>query len=464
MDCSISNDLLEARTGVTMARRSAAARIDASIAAAASPANARAFVKTSFDAARSAAHAADRAVAEGRDPGPLAGLAVSIKDLFDVTGETTAAGSVVLADAPAATTDAPAVARLRRAGAAFIGRSNMSEFAFSAVGINPHYGTPANPAAQKIDAEPRVPGGSTSGGATSVASGAAWAALGSDTGGSIRIPAALQGLVGFKGTARLVPTVGALPLSTTLDTVSAITLSVRDAVLLHEVLADRRVSLPAVTLRDLRFAVPRTLMTDALDSTVGRAFGRALSLLSAAGAHIEEIDLPLLGEAAAINTGGGFSAAESWAWHRRLLSAHGARYDPRVAFRIRRGEAMSAADYIDLIAARRDWIARMERALSAYSVLLSPTVPIVAPPLAPLVADDATFFSTNAALLRNASLVNLLDGCAISLPCHAPGELPVGLMIWGSAMRDDAVLGAALAVEAALMAATADRSPASAPR
>src|SRR5664280_1107972 len=154
MDCSISNDLLEARTGVTMARRSAAARIDASIAAAASPANARAFVKTSFDAARSAAHAADRAVAEGRDPGPLAGLAVSIKDLFDVTGETTAAGSAVLADAPAATTDAPAVARLRRAGAAFIGRSNMSEFAFSAVGINPHYGTPANPAAQKIDAEP----------------------------------------------------------------------------------------------------------------------------------------------------------------------------------------------------------------------------------------------------------------------------------------------------------------------
>src|SRR5664279_1649910 len=392
----MSEDLTDARRGLLTRRESAVHRMERSIAAAKRPASAHAFLATNFMRARESAAAADNAIARGADPGPLAGLAISVKDLFDVAGEVTTAGSTVLAGAGAALADAPAVARLRGCGAALIGRTNMSEFAFSGVGINPHHGTPVNPATAAIGTSPRIPGGSTSGGAVSVASGAAWAALGSDTGGSIRIPAALQGLVGFKGTARLVPTVGALPLSATLDTVSAITLSVRDAVLLHEVLADRRVSLPAVTLRDLRFAVPRTLMTDALDSTVGRAFGRALSLLSAAGAHIEEIDLPLLGEAAAINTGGGFSAAESWAWHRRLLSAHGARYDPRVAFRIRRGEAMSAADYIDLIAARRDWIARMERALSAYSVLLSPTVPIVAPPLAPLVADDATFFSTNA--------------------------------------------------------------------
>src|SRR5690606_38344470 len=158
---------------------------------------------------------------------------------FHVTGVqtcalpiSTTAGSVVLADAAPAAADCPAVARLRRAGAALVGHTNMSEFAFSGVGINPHHGTPANPATLGLDATPRIPGGSTSGGAVSVASGAAWAALGSDTGGSIRIPAALQGLVGFKNTARLTPTEGAIPLSTTLDTACAITRSVRDAVLL----------------------------------------------------------------------------------------------------------------------------------------------------------------------------------------------------------------------------------------
>ena len=174
---------------------------------------------------------------------PLAGLAVSVKDLFDVAGQPTTAGSMVLADRPPASADCPAVARLRAAGAALVGHTNLTEFAFSGVGINPHHGTPANPATAQLDATPRIPGGSTSGGAVSVAGGAAWAALGSDTGGSIRIPAALQGLVGFKSTARLVPTEGCIPLSTTLDTACAITRSVRDAVLLHEVLAARRVAL-----------------------------------------------------------------------------------------------------------------------------------------------------------------------------------------------------------------------------
>ena len=428
----------------------AAARIEQSIAAAGSPACARAFLATDFAGARAAAAAADRAVAAGRDPGPLAGLAVSIKDLFDVEGEPTRAASTALADAAPAAHDAPAVARLRRAGAAFIGRTNMSEFAFSGVGINPHHGTPANPATARLDPTPRIPGGSTSGGAVSVAAGAAWAALGSDTGGSIRIPAALQGIVGFKGTARRVPIDGALPLSPTLDTVSAMTLSVRDAVLLHEVLADRRVALAGRPLAALRFAVPRTMVLDGLDPTVARAFDRALSRLAAAGATIETIELPLLGEIASINASGGFAAAESWTWHRKLLAERGADYDPRVALRIRRGAAMTAADYIELLAARRDWIARMEAALQPYDALLSPTVPIVAPAIAPLVASDDAFFAANGLLLRNPSIVNLLDGCALSLPCHAEGELPVGLMLWAAAMRDDAVLDAALAVEAAL--------------
>ncbi len=443
-------DLTDAASNVRARRASATVLIEQSIAAADAPACARAFLATSFEAARGAAAAADRAVVQGRDPGRLAGLAVSIKDLFDVAGEPTRAGSILLASAPAATADAPAVARLRRAGAAFVSRTNMSEFAFSGVGINPHHGTPANAGTLALDPTPRVPGGSTSGGATSVAAGAAWAALGSDTGGSIRIPAALQGVVGFKGTARLVPTEGALPLSTTLDTVSAMTRSVRDAVLLHEVLADRRVALAGKPISALAFAVPRTLMLDDLDATVARAFDRALGALSAAGARIETIDLPLLGEVAALNATGGFAAAESWAWHRHLLAEHEAEYDPRVAFRIRRGASMSAADYVDLTWGRRAWIARMEAAIAPWDALLSPTVPMVAPPLAPLVADAAAFFATNGLLLRNPALVNFLDGCALSLPCHARGELPAGLMIWAAALRDNVVLEASLAVESTL--------------
>ena len=174
-------------------------------------------------------------------------------------------------------------------------------------------------------------------------------------------------------------------------------------------------------------------MLDGLDETVARAFQRSLATLSAAGARIEEIELAPLAEVAAINATGGFAAAESWAFHRRWLADREAEYDPRVARRIRRGEAMSAADYIDLLAARRAWIARMEGALRGFDALLSPTVPMVAPPLAPLVADDDAFFAANGLLLRNPSIVNLLDGCALSLPCHVDDELPVGLMVWSAA-------------------------------
>ncbi len=428
----------------------ASARLAACIAAAQSPANRHAFLSTSFDGAAATARSIDALRAAGAQLPPLAGMAVSVKDLFDVRGEVSAAGSTVLARRPPAMADCPAVARLRGAGAALLARTNMSEFAFSGVGINPHFGTPANPATAALDEQPRIPGGSTSGGAVSVATGAAHAALGSDTGGSIRIPAALQGLVGFKNTARLTPTEGAVPLSTTLDTACAITRSVHDAVLLHQVLSDRSVRLAGRPISSLRFALPTTLMLDGLDAGVGRAFERALAALRAAGAQVEEIALAELGEVAAINATGGFSPAEAWAWHRRLLASHEAEYDPRVAKRIRRGEQMSAADYIDLRHARRAWIARMNAALAGFDAMLSPTVPIVAPPIAPLVASDDAFFATNALLLRNPSVVNLLDGCALSLPCHAPGEMPVGLMVWGGALRDDTVLDASLAIEAAL--------------
>jgi len=383
------------------------------------------------------------------DPGRvLAGIPVSVKDLFDVAGQTTAAGSAVLANAPAASTDCPAVARLRAAGALLAGRTNMVEFAFSGVGINPHYGTPVNPADPLV---PRIPGGSSSGAAVSVATGAALVGLGSDTGGSIRIPAALCGIVGFKSTARLVPTTGALPLSTSLDTVCALTRSVRDAVTVHEVLAARSVQLAGKPLSACRLAVARTQMQDGLDDTVAQTFERSLQVLRQAGAHIEEMALAEISELAGINATGGFSAAESYAWHRSLIAKHQADYDPRVAQRILRGARMSAADYIDLLAARKQWMARMEARLSGFDAVLSPTVPIVAPSIASVLNDDDEFFRVNGLLLRNTAVVNMLDGCAISLPCHSPGQLPVGLMLWHAALRDDALLDLALQVETALI-------------
>ena len=385
--------------------------------------------------------------AQSGTAGPLAGMTVSVKDLFDVAGQVTKAGSTLLENAPVATADCPAVARLRSAGATLAGRTNMVEFAFSGVGINPHYGTPVNPADTGVE---RIPGGSSSGAAVSVATGAALIGLGSDTGGSIRIPAALCGIVGFKSTAHLVPTTGALPLSTSLDTVCALTRSVHDAVLAHEVLAARSVKLPGKPLANCRFAVARTLMQDGLDSTVAKAFERTLKLLRSAGAQIEEIELMEISELASINATGGLSAAESYAWHRKLIAIHQANYDPRVALRILRGASMTAFEYIDLVAARAQWIARMASRLEGFDAVLSPTVPIVAPPIASVLTDDTEFFRVNGLLLRNTAVVNMLDGCGISLPCHSADELPVGLMLWHAALHDDTVLDAALQVEATL--------------
>jgi len=444
-----SNDLISARNAIASGRRRSAELHALAQRGADSPAARHAFIRR-FNGSAAVADFVDAQLRAGAPLLPLAGLAVSVKDLFDVAGQPTTAGSVVLAERPPAGTDCTAVARLRAAGAALVGHTNLTEFAFSGVGINPHHGTPANPATARLDATPRIPGGSTSGGAVSVAAGAAWAALGSDTGGSIRIPAALQGLVGFKSTARLVPTDGCIPLSTTLDTACAITRSVRDAVLLHELLAARSVVLAGRPLRALRLAFPTNTLLDGLDREVANSFSRALATLRAAGAVIDEMTLPELSAFSQLQIAGGFAGAESWAWHRRLLATREADYDPRVASRIRRGEHVGAADYLDLFTARRAWIAQMAQQLRGYDAVLSPTVPIVAPPIAPLVESDEAFHVANALLLRNPSVVNLLDGCALSLPCHAAGEMPVGLMVWGGALQDDAVLDASLAIESAL--------------
>jgi Asp-tRNA(Asn)/Glu-tRNA(Gln) amidotransferase A subunit family amidase len=400
-----------------------------------------AFVRLSPDEARAVSGSAEVSKK------PLAGLSVSIKDLFDIAGQTTCAGSRVLQDAPPAAQDCPAVSRLRRAGASLIGRTNMSEFAFSGVGINPHFGTPTNPCDTQI---PRIPGGSSSGAAVSVATGAAFIGLGSDTGGSIRIPAALTGTVGFKGSAALVPTEGALPLSTTLDTVCAITRSVADAIIAHELLAQRWVTRSAAPLASYSLGVASTVMLEGLDATVTEAWQRTLETLHNAGVRVKHVALPEINELQQIQAKGGFSAVESYTWHRHLLASHSTTYDPRVAARMLRGASMSACDYIELQNARRNWISRMDTALQGFDAILSPTVPVVAAPIsevAPGAPQDEAFFQLNAMLLRNTSVINMLDGCAISLPCHVGSELPVGLMVWAGGLRDDSVLNIALGIE-----------------
>ncbi len=367
----------------------------------------------------------------------------SIKDLFDVAGEVTTAGSTALLDAPSVKVDAVAVARLKAAGGIAVGRTNMSEFAFSGVGWNPHYGTPKNPNAILYTPYlPRVTGGSSSGAATSVASGAADIGLGSDTGGSLRIPAALCGLVGFKSTARLVPTAGALPLSTTLDTVGAITRDVTTAIQAHEILAARTVVRTGKPLFDYRIAIVDNVFMDGMEAPVKLAYDNALQALLDKGLQIEHITLPELAEIAAMNKTGGFSPIESYRWHKDLISRRRADYDHRVALRIMLGKDASEADYQTLIAARADWIARITAKLASFDAVLSPTVPIVAPTIASIESDDAEFFRVNGLLLRNPSIVNMLDGCAIALPPN--------LMLWHAALHDDTILNLALAIEKAL--------------
>ncbi|CAJ0873817.1 2-amino-5-chloromuconic acid deaminase [Ralstonia sp. LMG 32965] len=408
-----------------------------------------AYVSIDVQAALAMARAADAAREAGNVPSLLAGLPVSIKDLFDVAGQVTSAGSRALADQPPATADAAAVARLRAAGAVLLGRTNMSEFAFSGLGLNPHYGTPRTPADGA-----RAAGGSTSGGAVTVAGGMAVAALGTDTGGSIRIPSAFCNLTGFKPTARRVPMTGGVPLSTSLDSGGPLANSVDCCAIVDAVLSGESgkhaFDTTAVPLAGLRFGVTQDFVGADLDNTVAVAFERAVERLERAGAHIVRFEFPELLQLPDINSGGGFSAAESWAWHRALLARAEARYDPRVATRIRRGEQMSAAAYIDVINARVRMIAAARKRLGNFDAWLMPTVAIAPPEVAPLEADDTAFFRVNALALRNPSVINFLDGCALTLPVHAAGELPVGLSLCGLANDDARILRVGRAVEAAL--------------
>jgi aspartyl-tRNA(Asn)/glutamyl-tRNA(Gln) amidotransferase subunit A len=436
-------------TDLEAGRTSARKLVDECLAKISDPSGegARVFIHVDAEAAIEAAEAMDRLREVKAAPSPFAGIPVSIKDLFDIKGQVTRAGSRALEDSAPAEADATVVARLRRAGFVVIGRTNMTEFAYSGIGINPHFGTPKGAWQRHAG---HVPGGSSSGAAVSIADGMAHGALGTDTGGSCRIPAAYNGIVGFKPTQRRVPLDGGVPLSFTLDSFGPLARSVRCCAVLDSVLADEPfVPLQPRPVKGMRLAVPTTIALDDLDETVAKTFERALQTLARAGALIEHIDVPEFLDVGVMGAKGGFAAAESYAWHRYLLVSKGDVYDPRVSSRILRGEAISAADYIDLLNARRSLIARAAARLAPYDALVMPTTANTPPVIADL-ADDKAFAKANVASLRNCTLINMIDGCAISLPCHREGETPVGLMLAVSGGADRRIFELAAGMEAAV--------------
>jgi aspartyl-tRNA(Asn)/glutamyl-tRNA(Gln) amidotransferase subunit A len=405
----------------------------------------RTFLLVHESEALAAAERVDAKLRAGEKLHPLAGIPISLKDLFDEAGVVTLGASKVLAGSPPATRDSTVVERLKSAGAVIVGRTTLVEFAYSCLGINPHFGTPKNVFDR---ATGRIPGGSTSGGAISVTDGMAAGAIGTDTGGSIRIPAALNGLAGFKPTARRVPRDGVLPLSFSLDSAGPIARTVADCALIDHVLAGETDGPPAaVRLRGLRFAVPKTLFQDDLSPAVASAFRQALDRLAKAGANIMELPMTEFAQAAAANPRGAITSTEAYSWHRKWMTDRADQYDPRVIGRIRAGETMSAANYIELMQLRERFIRSINAAASGYDAMLMPTTPETAPTIAEATKDDETYLRLNSRMCRNPSVVNLFDGCALSVPCHDPGNAPVGLMIAGTQNTDRRILAIGQAVE-----------------
>jgi aspartyl-tRNA(Asn)/glutamyl-tRNA(Gln) amidotransferase subunit A len=409
----------------------------------------RVFISTAPAAAMEAARQVDARRKRG-DPLPLlAGIPISVKDLFDIRGELTRAGARLRERAAPAERDAVVIERLRRAGAILVGRTNMTEFAFSGLGLNPHFGTPLNPHARAIGL---IPGGSSSGAAVSVTDHMAAAAVGTDTGGSVRIPAALCGLTGYKPTARTVPTDGVFPLSQTLDSVGPLGWTVDCCAIVHAVLAGIDPPPPDVLPPPhMRLGVVRNYYTDGMDETAARCYERALRRLHDAGVRLETIDFPELQSLPSINRNGGISAYESLAIHRDTIRRHEAEYDPFVLGRILRGRSIDDAEYSELLRTRALYTERLTELIARYELdaLLAPTVPVVAAPVVACLDRDEAM-RINQLVLRNPSGINFMDGCAISMPCQREGDLPVGLMLIQSSGRDDLLLAAARGVESLL--------------
>jgi aspartyl-tRNA(Asn)/glutamyl-tRNA(Gln) amidotransferase subunit A len=406
----------------------------------------RACLTVYADVARAAADAADVRAKTGRALGPLDGAIVSIKDLFDVAGEVTRAGSRVLAEEGlVAKADAPAVARLRAAGAAIVAKTNMSEFAFSGVGANPHFGTPGNPFDRA-----RVPGGSTSGGAVAVADGMCEIALGTDTGGSTRIPAALCGLVGWKPSSQRVPTDGAFPLSFTLDSIGPMAKTVTECAVADAVMAGEAVPrIEPVSIAGLRLGVWQGMPFEGIDETVTAAWDSAVARLAGAGVRFSDEKIALVDDMIAVNAKGGFAPTEAFSIHRERLKRNGAGVDPFIRVRIERGGTVLAADYVDMTRARRRLVQAMDARMTELDALVLPTTPIVAPKITEVASADE-FGRSNALLLRNTNPVNFFDLCAVSLPLPRQNGLSTGLMLVGRNGQDRRLFNIAAAVEKAL--------------
>jgi aspartyl-tRNA(Asn)/glutamyl-tRNA(Gln) amidotransferase subunit A len=388
------------------------------------------------------AGAQDRLRAAGRAASALAGLSISIKDNIDIAGERTGGGCKLLEDTPPALAHAAVVARLKSAGAVIVGRTNMSELAFSGLGYNRFYGTPANPWDR---ATRRIPGGSSSGAAVSVTDGMAVAALGTDTGGSVRIPAALTGLAGFKPTQARVPRDGVLPLSTLLDCVGPLAHNISDCALLDGILSGDSAPLESFA-EPLRLCTADDFMLEAADATVRSAYEKAKAALERAGARFEPLPEGGFAEMLEYNRRGSFSAAEAWERFGENILARPQDIDPRIGERILRGRRITPADLDANARMRAAMIERFERAMPAFDALIAPTVAIVAPPIADM-EDDDCFRRANGLILRNPMVANLLDAPSLTVPCHAPGTAPVGLMLIGARMSDRRLLAIGAAIE-----------------
>jgi aspartyl-tRNA(Asn)/glutamyl-tRNA(Gln) amidotransferase subunit A len=429
---------------VALKPRPARERLEEALARIADPAGegGRACLTVYRDAARVAADAADARLRAGIPLGPLDGTIVSIKDLFDVAGEPTRAGSKVLADAPPAAADAPAVHRLRAAGCVIVAKTNMAEFAFTGIGLNPHYGTPGNPADRM-----RIPGGSSSGAAVAAADGMCEIAIGSDTGGSVRVPAALCGIVGFKPSKRRVPTEGAFPLSYTLDSIGPLARSVADCAAADAALAGEEAAvIEPVKLEGLRIGIAQGLPLRALDETVAARLFEAVNELGRGGVNLTRELFPQFDDMALANARGSIAVAEAYAIHRERLATRGAEFDPFVRGRVERGRDIAAADYIALMHARAAMVRAMDARLADLDAILLPTVAIVAPTIAEC-RDPDIALTRNQLVLRNSAIANFFDLCAISLPLPRGDGLPVGLMLAARNGQDRRLLRIAAAVE-----------------
>jgi aspartyl-tRNA(Asn)/glutamyl-tRNA(Gln) amidotransferase subunit A len=434
---TLAADLAAGRTTSVELTKQALSRIDDKAGE-----GARAFMVVYREGALAAAEASDRMRKFGAVPSPLAGIPLSLKDLLDVRGEITRAGSTIRNNAPPATQDAPVVARLRAAGAIFVGRTTMTEFAYGGLGTNSHYGTPGCPTDRS-----RVPGGSSSGGGVSVADGMAVVAIGSDTGGSVRIPAAFCGITGFKPTQYRITREGAFPLSWEMDSIGPLANSVACCAIVDAILAGEPAGVPAARpIKLARFALPKAPFFDGMDATVAKAFETAVAALSRAGAHIEEITLPPPDDIIPVRR---FIPMEAYTIHRAALANQFDQFDPMVSMRLMDGAKMLASEFIELKQYRQAMIARCAPLTRGYDAVLMPTVLTVSPKIADLKEKQA-YLDQSAVSTRLTSVGNCLDRCGISLPCSEPGTLPVGFSLMGEHGADREVLATALGVEAVL--------------